>query len=268
VAKISPRGEATLFVILDPPADQPVQVDGAGTVLVRVRAGGTGLTFQATITDVGSSTTVYGSGALAQQGTTNVYSARLGAGPVPPAPTGTNNRTVHLQAFRGSMLADQEARDFEAFGGGSGSFAPPARAHRCPFCREDRPVPVELRVRFEAPVGCLWAWLALLRRLRGRPPLGPALREAVLVHSPRAGAECCWLGEPLAAFSDRDDPAFWLLQKSSPRNWGLSLRRGDSDLVAFRLTTAEMDCSFPITLSLAAGAEGAGWPRAVTVFPA
>jgi hypothetical protein len=235
---------------------------------VQVRAFVLGLTFQAQITDPGGGGTTYGSGALNPEGGgSNLFSARLGVGSVSATPPANNNRSVQVQAFAGT-LADSDGHDFKAFGpAGSGSFGPPPQAHRCPFCREGRPVPVELRVRFEAPVGCLWAWVALLRRLRGRPPLGPVLREAVLVHSPRAGAECCWLGEPIAAFSDRDDPAFWLLEKSSPRTWDLGLRRGGADLVGYRHTTAEMDCSFPITLALAAGAEGEGWPRAVTVLP-
>lgn len=268
MGKYRPEFDTTLFVITAPLAGASVQVDSSDTVLVQVRALQMPLTFQATITDIGGATT-YGSGSLLQEGTTNLFSARLGVGPVPPTATGHNNRTVSVQAFRLGQLADQGANDFEAFGlPGSGSGGGPHPAHRCPFCQEGRPVPVELRVRFETPVGCLWSWAALLRRLRGRPPLGPALREAVLVHSPRAGAGCCWLGEPVAAFSDRDDPALWVLEKTSPRTWDLGLRRGGADLVAYRLSTADMDCSFPITLSLAAGAAGEGWPRAVTVLPA
>jgi hypothetical protein len=268
VAKIRPQFDATLFVIVKPQADMPALADGANTVLVQVRALQMPLSFRATITDLGGGTT-FGSGPLGPDGTGNQFSAQIGVGGgLPAAPTGHNNRTVLVEAFRGSTLADKGSNDFEAVGGGSGSGSVSHEAHRCPFCREGRPVPVELRVRFEPPVGCLWAWLALLRRLRGRPPLGPALQSAVLVHSPRAGAGCSWMGEPIAAFSDRDDPAFWRLEKSSPTTWGLGLRRGGADLVAYRHTTPELDCSFPITLSLVEGAEGEGWPSAVTVYPA
>jgi hypothetical protein len=55
------------------------------------------------------------------------------------------------------------------------------------------------------------------------------------------------------------------------RTWDLTLQRGGTALLAYRLTTQpEKECSFPITLHLVGAGGGAcrDWPATVTIRPA
>ncbi len=250
--------EATTFQIDFPDPNECVNPGPYGTILVRVRDLGAGNTsYQATITDLALGST-QGSGGLPREGSSQFFSGQVGVGAVPVTATG-NNRRVTVQAFRGSTPGERDSVDFRAqsapCGSGSG-ITVVSEARGCQFCDADRPVPAALQLQLDAPVAD--------GTYTGCDQLN---QPALLVYCQHADYECCWLSEPI---DFGGDPGFWLLQKSDARTWALVLRRGECEVVAYRLTMrAEKDCSFPITLELrGAGGECRDWPRTVTVTAA
>jgi hypothetical protein len=110
---------ASTFTIVTPLQDEVVTADGAGTVFVQVNNLDTqNMRFLATITDI-SSGTVVGTQDLAQEGNTSRWSNRVGVGKVPSSVPKTNNRTVTIQAFLGTVAGDSDSNDFKAWNPGS-----------------------------------------------------------------------------------------------------------------------------------------------------
>jgi hypothetical protein len=110
---------AGTFTIVTPLLDEVVTADGASTVFVQVNNLDTQNTrFRATITDI-SSGTVVGTQDLVQEGNTSLWSNRVGVGAVPSSVPKTNNRTVTIQAFLGTVSGDSDSNDFKAWSPGS-----------------------------------------------------------------------------------------------------------------------------------------------------
>jgi len=109
---------AVTFTVVTPLQDDALIADGAGTVLVQVNNLDTQNTrFRATITDI-SSSTVVGTQDLAQEGNTSRWSNRVGVGKVPSSVPKTNNKTVTIQAFLGTVTGDSDSNDFKASSSG------------------------------------------------------------------------------------------------------------------------------------------------------
>jgi hypothetical protein len=110
---------AGTFTIVTPLQDEAVTADGASTVFVQVNNLDTQNTrFRAAITEI-SSGTVVGTQDLAQEGNTSLWSNRVGVGVVPSSVPNTNNRTVTIQAFLGTVTGDSDSNDFKAWSSGS-----------------------------------------------------------------------------------------------------------------------------------------------------
>jgi hypothetical protein len=110
---------AVTFTIVTPLQDAEVTADGASTVFVQVNNLDTQNTrFRATITDI-SSGAVVGAQDLMQQGNTSLWSNQVGVGVVPSSAPKTNNRTVTIQAFLGTVAGDSDSNDFKAWRPGS-----------------------------------------------------------------------------------------------------------------------------------------------------
>ncbi len=110
---------AGTFTIVTPLLDEAVTADGASTVFVQVNNLDTQNTrFGATITDI-SSGTVVGTQDHVQEGNTSHWSNRVGVDVVPSSVPNTNNRTVTIQAFLGTVAGDSNSNDFKAWSSGS-----------------------------------------------------------------------------------------------------------------------------------------------------
>src|SRR4051794_16182200 len=103
------RQRSVTFRIESPDVGDCVNPDQSNQILVRVRDLGSGNTaYHATITDLGSgSAPILGDADLNQEGTSQFFSNSVGVGVVPVTATG-NNRRVTVQAFRGTVLGEQE----------------------------------------------------------------------------------------------------------------------------------------------------------------
>ena len=99
-------------------AQQQIRIthdDATNTVFVQVNNLDTQNTrFLATITDI-SSGTVVGTQDLMQEGSTSLWSNRVGVGAVPSSVPKTNNRTVTIQDFLGTVSGDSDSNDFKAW---------------------------------------------------------------------------------------------------------------------------------------------------------
>ena len=110
---------AVSFTIVTPLPDAEVAADGANTVFVQVNnLDAQNTRFLATITDI-SNGTVVGTQDLMHEGTTSLWSNRVGVGAVPSSVPTTNNRTVTIQAFLGTVSGDSDSNDFKAWSPGS-----------------------------------------------------------------------------------------------------------------------------------------------------
>jgi hypothetical protein len=110
---------AGTFTIVTPLQDEVVTADGASTVFVQVNNLDTQNTrFRATITDI-SNGSVVGTQDLLREGNTSHWSNRVGVGVVPSSVPNTNNRTVTIQAFLGTVTGDSDSNDFKAWSSGS-----------------------------------------------------------------------------------------------------------------------------------------------------
>ena len=110
-----PTASAPSFVIVTPDLNQCVNPDTNNTILVRVRDKGTGNTsYSAAVTAIGVTAVLPGT-SLAQEGTTQFFSARLSAGIV-PASSASNNKTVTVRGVNGSHN-DTASNDFVGHSG-------------------------------------------------------------------------------------------------------------------------------------------------------
>jgi hypothetical protein len=144
--------------------------------------------------------------------------------------------------------------------GGSGdarSLLVPSTAQRCPNCSPDNPVPVALRMKFDSKIAA--GTCANCEELN---------KPTVLIHPSGADFSCCWMSQPIN-YCKGGVPGLWMLEKTDPRTWTLSLRRGSDIAVTYSLTTKkEKDCTFPINLKFISGTdECKKWPKTVTIAP-
>ncbi len=247
------------FTILTPLHDGDGCIGDDGKIEVAVNDLGDNAHYTAKIFNLvlgSAGTQVFDSEPLLQEGSTSRFSRRLAVGPVSnPTPPG-DNRWLVVE----SDVAGTQQYGFRAAFCGSGSGSSGFRlAVRCQFCGADKPVPVALSLQLDGPVAA--------GTCAGCDQLN---RPTVLVHSGDPGLACCWLSPPIDFCADAANPGFWVLEKADARTWTLLLRRRQAVVVAYRLTTADRACSFPIRLRLAGpgGGECVNWPATVTVSPA
>ena len=266
MGKHHPQVKSGIWDVIAPIINVASVVDSMGRVLVRVSNGVSANTgFHAVITDVGTTGPPISSADLVQESTAQFWSALMFAGTVHVShpPPVQPNKTVKVEAFKGTVSGGTITLDFEAVDSGSGSSGSDGikmKSQRCHFCHAHEPVPVALTLHLDSPVSPGTA-----------ADCGRLNHPTVLRHGGHPGTECSWLSHPIDFCSDSANPALWMLHKSDAKTWMLYLRRGKTDIVVYRHTTAaEKDCSFPIQLHLAGagGYECKDWPRTVTGSPA
>ncbi|HZV08073.1 MAG TPA: hypothetical protein VE999_23525 [Gemmataceae bacterium] len=117
------------------------------------------------------------------------------------------------------------------------------------FFPEKEPLPVGLSLRLDTPVEGVSEQLN---------------QDTLLIRSPDPNFGYCWFSRPFDFGADRDNPAFWMLQKTARDKWVLCLRGSGGDMAAYHLKTTKH--AFPITLKKdRASKEFANWPRSITV---
>jgi hypothetical protein len=126
------------------------------------------------------------------------------------------------------------------------------RKRRCKFF-PNAPVPVGLMLRLDTPVRGGTA--------AGREQLN---RATLLVAAQDPNFACCWFSRPLDLGVASENPAFWMLEKTSRDTWLLCLRRISGEVAAYHLTTSKEE--FPIKLKKGrVSKEFNNWPRTITV---
>ena len=221
-----------------------------GTILVRVLNASLDTGFMAVMNDMAGST--IGMGPLAQEGTTDFYSAQLPAGNLPtsaPAP-GFNNRTVMVEGLLGSSAqGNPVTHAFRAWTGSGFSGAADVAAQAGPQGQGDAPLPALLLVQPDPSA---------------EDSAQSAQPSVTLAHAQDPAFEGCWFSAPIDL---RPGPAagFWMLRRCGA-TWKLLLWC-DGVLVMYQQPADAAAHRLPLTLARA-GAATSTWPRAVTVVPA
>ncbi|MBS0262994.1 MAG: hypothetical protein JSS02_13700 [Planctomycetes bacterium] len=84
-----------------------------------------------------------------------------------------------------------------------------------------------------------------------------------LYHSQDVTAAGCWYSQPLDLGDEIGDPAFWKLERTSKGHWELSVSRAGTVLARYELPSKSVE--FPLVLTRVGAAQGARWPRTLTV---
>jgi hypothetical protein len=257
---------------LTPDQDALITVDGFGTVFVQVtNLDPQNTRFQATLKDISGNTLDQHD--LVHQAGTAFWWYRLYAGPVPNNPPSADNRTIQVQAYQGTILGDSDSHDFMAYLGGSGSasVAGSIRQNQCGSCSTATPVPVLLQLMTDS-AGIL-SPSNIETTAQGCPNCAALNTDVFLQHCADPAMSCSWIS-CLIDFCGSDS-GYWQLQKTTARNWQLTLllQDGATGIVRYTATTAvDLDCSFPLELSnptdLTDPPSCVNWPAVVTVAPA
>jgi hypothetical protein len=137
--------------------------------------------------------------------------------------------------------------------GPSLSQPPPRGEARDRFFPAKKPLPIALSLHFDMPTED--------DSPSGRKRLNP---DILLIRADDPNFACCWLSRPFDSGADRDNPGFWMLQKTARDTWQLRLRRFSGDEAVYHAKTRKH--GFPITLKGRRVAKRlAKWPGTVTV---
>lgn len=135
---------------------------------------------------------------------------------------------------------------------GSGSHLAEYQYPQHPFFPKGQPVPVDLVLRFDAPLEG--------GNQTGRFQLN---RPTLLIHAQDAAFASCWFSRAIDLGDESGNPAFWMLQKTARDEWQLCLRRVSGQLATYRLKTKSS--SFSMTLKKGVATKDFQWPKAITI---
>lgn len=169
-------------------------------------------------------------------------------------PLGTRNRAITILNVTSGTI---EGTTFRAINCGSGSSGSGVVGMRlpCKNCKPGHPVPEVLHLKLDGHLK------------PGTCGNAEGLNHPIAL---RHVDGCTWISDPIALGSRDRAVGVWTLERTSPKTWKLTLRRGKSKLLAtYAAMGKNKDCSLPATLPRKGEgkAEFVDWPETATLTP-